>query len=276
MKTKLLLLILVVLIANIAWAEEDWDNAIKITWEKLYNDQALRVIYGGELEFLQRKEPLNELYLSILDQKQLRILRNTIFAQYGQIFNSEDLNLHFARFSWYKPVTNNVEQFLTETDKQNLNRILLFENGYSSKNLFENKDLVGFWQREMIGAAAGWDESILFYPNNKYTYHYSQMEELKRILSFSGTYRLIGNRLELTVTRQKILADAKVKENVDYWGGFYIDEYKVQDETVYPPVVMSFPISEIKDYVIEADVSFQYIEIGGVRYFFMKKDPDFY
>ena len=102
------------------------------------------------------------------------------------------------------------------------------------------------------------------------------MEELKRILSFSGTYRLIGNRLELTVTRQKILADAKVKENVDYWGRFYIDEYKVQDETVYPPVVMSFPISEIKDYVIEADVSFQYIEIGGVRYFFMKKDPDFY
>lgn len=84
MKTKLLLLILVVLIANIAWAEEDWDNAIKITWEKLYNDQALRVIYGGELEFLQRKEPLNELYLSILDQKQLRILRNTIFAQYGR------------------------------------------------------------------------------------------------------------------------------------------------------------------------------------------------
>ena len=150
MKTKLLLLILVVLIANIAWAEEDWDNAIKITWEKLYNDQALRVIYGGELEFLQRKEPLNELYLSILDQKQLRILRNTIFAQYGQIFNSEDLNLHFARFSWYKPVTNNVEQFLTETDKQNLNRILLFENGYSSKNLFENKDLVGFWQREPL------------------------------------------------------------------------------------------------------------------------------
>ena len=276
MKTKLLLLILVVLIANIAWAEEDWDNAIKITWEKLYNDQALRVIYGGELEFLQRKEPLNELYLSILDQKQLRILRNTIFAQYGQIFNSEDLNLHFARFSWYKPVTNNVKQFLTETDKQNLNRILLFENGYSSKNLFENKDLVGFWQREMIGAAAGWDESILFYPNNKYTYHYSQMEELKRILSFSGTYRLIGNRLELTVTKQKILADAKVKENVDYWGRFYIDEYKVQDETVYPPVVMNFPISEIKDYVIEADVSFQYIEIGGVRYFFMKKDPDFY
>ncbi|HBR34294.1 MAG TPA: hypothetical protein DD734_06650, partial [Firmicutes bacterium] len=207
LKTKLLLLILVVLIANIAWAEEDWDNAIKITWEKLYNDQALRVIYGGELEFLQRKEPLNELYLSILDQKQLRILRNTIFAQYGQIFNSEDLNLHFARFSWYKPVTNNVEQFLTETDKQNLNRILLFENGYSSKNLFENKDLVGFWQREMIGAAAGWDESILFYPNNKYTYHYSQMEELKRILSFSGTYRLIGNRLELTVTKRKILAD---------------------------------------------------------------------
>ncbi|MEE8435308.1 MAG: ankyrin repeat domain-containing protein [bacterium] len=76
------------------------------------------VITNGDLAPLKKR--LDSTQLSGVTKSQLRIIRNTIFAQYGYRFRSKDLQAHFGRFSWYKPRKINIGQALTATDKANL------------------------------------------------------------------------------------------------------------------------------------------------------------
>jgi len=57
----------------------------------------------------------------------LRMIRNHIFARYGYIFKSKDLNDYFSKYSWYKPMNKNVDKFLTDRDKRIMNKISLLE-----------------------------------------------------------------------------------------------------------------------------------------------------
>jgi hypothetical protein len=83
-------------------------------------------------------------FVYTLSSTDLRILRNTVFARHGYIFDSKDLETFFSARKWYKPVTKNVE--LSEMDKQNINFVLKFEKpdeatfaGYL--DLFQKKEL---------------------------------------------------------------------------------------------------------------------------------------
>lgn len=51
---------------------------------------------------------------------QLRILRNTIFAQYGRTFKDAKLQAHFDKQWWYKPNSAYNDSMLTEDDKKAL------------------------------------------------------------------------------------------------------------------------------------------------------------
>ncbi len=62
-----------------------------------------------------------------LDSATLRIYRNEIFAQYGYVFKSPELTEFFLRKEWYKPEHKNVDTFLSELDKQNINVLLAQE-----------------------------------------------------------------------------------------------------------------------------------------------------
>ncbi len=57
-------------------------------------------------------------YLEELTATQLRVLRNTIFAQKGYIFNTEWLKKYFEGKDWYKGNTKDVE--LNDIEKQNV------------------------------------------------------------------------------------------------------------------------------------------------------------
>lgn len=83
-------------------------------------------------------------FVYTLSSTDLRILRNTVFARHGYIFDSKDLETFFSARKWYKPVTKNVE--LSEMDKQNINFVLKFEKPEEIKfadylNLFQKKEL---------------------------------------------------------------------------------------------------------------------------------------
>lgn len=56
----------------------------------------------------------------------LKILRNTVYAQYGYSFNSQDMKDYFNQFEWYLPDPNlTIEQIkLTEKEKKFINEIL--------------------------------------------------------------------------------------------------------------------------------------------------------
>lgn len=67
---------------------------------------------------LQLREPF--IHLTTLNPKQLRLLKNTIYAQYGRTFNSSDLQEYFNQQWWYEPNPNYSESMLTKEDKDAL------------------------------------------------------------------------------------------------------------------------------------------------------------
>lgn len=57
----------------------------------------------------------------------LRIMRNEIFARYGYIFKSPDLQSYFAQKRNYSPRYSDVVSYLTATEKQNIEKIKKYE-----------------------------------------------------------------------------------------------------------------------------------------------------
>jgi len=86
----------------------------------------------------------NESYVAALSKNQLRILRNSIYAQKGLIFKDKELTDFFKQFTWYKPSLNKVE--LSNVDETNLQLISKLENLETLKfddflNLFRTENL---------------------------------------------------------------------------------------------------------------------------------------
>ena len=78
----------------------------------------VETIGRGNLALMKKRIRRNQ--VAGLTKAELRIIRNTIFAQYGYRFKSKDLQAHFKRFSWYRPRKVNLGKALTATDKFNL------------------------------------------------------------------------------------------------------------------------------------------------------------
>ena len=111
---------------------------------------------------------LSHIQIVNLNRGDLRILRNAIFAKYGYIFNSHDLSNFFSRFSWYNAEYNNVNDKLTEIDRNNILLIQSIENNYPN----ENNEFIGLWwdppyNRGFAVDAAG-PNQLRIYPNGIY------------------------------------------------------------------------------------------------------------
>jgi serine/threonine-protein kinase len=63
-----------------------------------------------------------------LPKPRLRLLRNTVYARHGRIFDSTDLRAYFNRQSWYQPSRMYKDSMLTATDRVNIETILAEEN----------------------------------------------------------------------------------------------------------------------------------------------------
>jgi hypothetical protein len=60
-------------------------------------------------------------YLFDLSKRDLRLIRNAIFASRGYIFVDADLKEYFSNKKWYKPTINNISEInLTDVDKANI------------------------------------------------------------------------------------------------------------------------------------------------------------
>jgi hypothetical protein len=82
--------------------------------DKLFNALKYHTL---DMKYFEEKE---------LTKDDLKLLRNTIYAQYGYVFKSKDLQDYFAKFEWYLPDPNlTMEQIkLTEKEKKFINDIL--------------------------------------------------------------------------------------------------------------------------------------------------------
>jgi hypothetical protein len=69
-------------------------------------------------------------YFKKFDLKELRIMRNEIFAYFGYSFKSDDLKKHFQTMHWYKPTDITSEEIygkLSDIEKHNLLTIQVIE-----------------------------------------------------------------------------------------------------------------------------------------------------
>ena len=78
---------------------------------------------------------LNRAYLdNNVETKDLRLLRNKILAYHGYRFQSKDLQEHFSKMAWYKPVKDNSTIKLNIIEQTNIQLIKSVEATRSSRN----------------------------------------------------------------------------------------------------------------------------------------------
>lgn len=72
---------------------------------------------------------LHDSQLRNLSRRDLRILRNTIFARHGRPFTTESMKSYFAQKAWYAEDPKYSDARLTAVDRENIERIVREENG---------------------------------------------------------------------------------------------------------------------------------------------------
>ena len=70
---------------------------------------------------------LTDVDVQYLGLRDLKIMRNEIFARHGYIFKTADMINHFSNESWYKPMYNDVTSKLSYIEKTNVNFIKSYE-----------------------------------------------------------------------------------------------------------------------------------------------------
>jgi YARHG domain len=95
------------------------------------------------LEYSNWEDQLpNVVIISGLSSEELDIMRNEIFAEYGLIFKSEKWKNYFEAQPWYEGQYDNVDQYLSETDKFNIKFILDYQKEH--KEQVEQRDSIQF------------------------------------------------------------------------------------------------------------------------------------
>ena len=99
---------------------------------------SLRVI-NPERRWYFRDYIISENSLLYYSDSQLRILRNLMFAAYGNIFKSEDINTWLQKYcsEWYKPTQKVYDDTFNENEKKNLELIMQEEARRKNNNYLD-------------------------------------------------------------------------------------------------------------------------------------------
>ena len=70
---------------------------------------------------------VSSMELSSYSGDELRLIRNSIFARHGYVFQSDDLKAYFSQFDWYKPRYSDVSSSLSAIERKNIKTIKSME-----------------------------------------------------------------------------------------------------------------------------------------------------
>lgn len=126
------------LIADLNSTNYDNDSqSVEKSDDGSYNDENYNDENDDEVELYGEEyilpysniEYLSDDDVNMLSKEELRLARNEIFARYGYVFQSEDLQEYFSSKSWYIPdYTGNIsEDMLNDYEKANLYLIKSYE-----------------------------------------------------------------------------------------------------------------------------------------------------
>lgn len=94
--------------------------------EAAQRKQRHAAISPGDMELFESRLVTEDM-LKGLSLNELRLLRNEIYARKGRQFKTEWLSQYFYSQPWYDPRDDNKEPELSETEKKNIDTIVLYE-----------------------------------------------------------------------------------------------------------------------------------------------------
>lgn len=244
------------------------------SYRLLYNDTAIRIIYSGDIELLNK--PLNIFCVGRLNYFQLKILRNTIYAKYGYEFKSGDMKNYFLKCPWYKVNTRFSESMFNDTDKYNLQLINSFEanslKGYIDQ--IDTRSMIGVWQ-ETPEFADGWGDRFEFHGNGTLIWYASQMNSSKRLLKYIGKWNISNNCLTYSIENIEYIKDGSISINIENYMGYTIINGNRIQIRLPNPEIYYFSIGNLQLYE-KNNVKKSSIEIANEKWFKMSEDPDVY
>jgi hypothetical protein len=105
--------------------EEELKKA-KDEYDKAVEENNKTGKYPGKYPFTSVKKITDD-DLKNLSDSDLKIMKNEILARYGFIFKDAEMKSYFNGQKWYAPKKNNVDNLLSEIEKNNLEVIKTYE-----------------------------------------------------------------------------------------------------------------------------------------------------
>jgi len=126
---ELIILVFFLLYSSIAYGQE---NKLSAFIDKFVSSEIL-------FDNRESTEDWNATaYLITLSKKDLRLVRNAIFARYGYIFKDADLKAFFGNRKWYTPTIKNIAEIdLSDVDKANIDFIKSLESDPSVEDFVQ-------------------------------------------------------------------------------------------------------------------------------------------
>ena len=113
-------------VVNNTLAEKDAEIN-KLKNKKKANDNSSYFAKGSGIFPEGSQRYLSYADIEYLSSRDLKIMRNEIFARHGYIFKTSDMIQHFSSQSWYRALNNDVTAYLSKIEKENVNFIKQYE-----------------------------------------------------------------------------------------------------------------------------------------------------
>lgn len=101
--------------------------------------------WSGDYAYLS-SDLLKDNDLEMIPPSELRLMRNEIFARYGYQFKAQDLRAYYENQTWYKPLFDNVDKYLSQTERNNISLIQQHEK---TNNAITKQELFDYYVRKV-------------------------------------------------------------------------------------------------------------------------------
>ena len=133
--------------------------------------------------------------------------------------------------------------------------------------------LIGIWQDAPV-IASGWGDVYRFFESGKFIFNANQMECDKRLLEYSGLWKITENVLTLEIKSRTVLKGGKEIEATGSCGSdVEIEGGKKVKETLKQSKVIKLKLSRIK---FDEEFKHSVIRLNGIRYWKHRDDPEDY